>query len=557
MILLPKYTPCCPRLGLTNMFHFPLYLIHRKGEKKTIKIYYKILLTILPMSVFMVVSICLIHSHFTSKALTELATTWLETRLSEAIHIAEQQNDNLKKYDLESIPASVLKAKMDAEKEISQIGVGKQGYIFAVDKQGHIVFNPDSSMVGYNVTGETWFQQLKEQRGTVTYPSGKGYNLAFYGYFEPWEWFIIATDPQKEFFGAAQRIKPLVWMIGLLGAIAIALGLMILIHTLIRPLKSLTDGTQRVGQGELTTIIAVESNDELGVLARNFNQMTHHLRDITILRDELEEAVRERTSKLMEMNKRLVKTERFAAAGQLATTVAHEINSPLQGIFSLVELMKEDVPKDSEILKELENIETGLQSIKKTVKNLMDLNRPSGLEKSHIDINQLISNTLALFNTQVAKAGGTILLDLEPGMPHILASSQLLSHVFINFINNSLEAMADDTSSEKEKPRSLEIKIKTRCHQKKIVIQFQDNGPGIKKDVLPNLFTPFFTTKKKLGMGVGLTICSDSIHEHGGILQASNAPHGGAIFTITLPTDNIPLSDLDPRKRKATGAIHS
>lgn len=510
------------------------------------KIYYKILLTLLPIGVLLLVIIGLIHSHFTSKALTNLATTWLETRLSEAIHSAEQQNDNLKKYDLESIPASVLKAQMDAEKEISSIGVGKQGYIFAVDKQGRIIFNPDPSLVGYNVAGETWFQQLKEKRGTLTYRSEKGYNLAFYGYFEPWEWFIIATDPQKEFFGAAHRIKPLIWITGLLGAMAMAVALMILTHGLTRPLKNLTDGTRRVGQGDLKTIIEVESNDELGELARNFNQMTHRLQKITILRDELEEAVRERTSTLMEMNKRLAKTERFAAAGQLATTVAHEINSPLQGIFSLMELMKEDVAKDSETLEEIESVETGLQSIKKTVKNLMDLNRPSGLEKAHININQLISNTISLFNTQVAKAGGSLHLDLEPGMPHILASSQLLSHVFINFINNSMEAMADDTPAEKSKPKTPEIKIQTRCHQKTIIIQFQDNGPGIKEDVLPNLFTPFFTTKKKLGMGVGLTICSDSIHEHGGILQAGNVPHGGAIFTITLPTDNIPIPDPVP-----------
>ena len=235
------------------------------------KIYYKILLTLLPIGVLLLFIIGLIHSHFTSKALTNLATRWLETRLSESIHIAEQQNDNLKRYDLESIPASVQKAKMDAEKEISRIGVGKQGYIFAVDKQGRIVFNPDSSLVGYNVAGKTWFQQLREQRGTVTYRSGEGYNLAFYGYFEPWEWFIIATDPQKEFFGAAQRIKPLIWITGLLGAMAMAVALMILTHGLTRPLKSLTDGTRRVGQGDLKTIIEVESNDELGELARNFN----------------------------------------------------------------------------------------------------------------------------------------------------------------------------------------------------------------------------------------------------------------------------------------------
>ncbi|GAB6145360.1 sensor histidine kinase [Desulfocicer niacini] len=502
------------------------------------KIYYKILLTTLPTGLILIILMGVIYSHFSVKALTHLATTWLETRLSEAIHIAALQNENLKKYGLEAIPASILKAKMDAEKDISTIGVGKQGYIFAVNKQGTIVFNPDHSLVGHNVAGTIWFQQLTSHRGTITYRTNSGYNLAFYGYFEPWQWYIIATDPHKEFLGAAQRITPMILILGFLGALVMAGVLMVMTHRLTRPLKQLTDGTQRVGQGDLKTMIKVDSNDELGILAQNFNHMTRRLQEITILRDELEEAVKLRTHELTEMNKRLVKTERFAAAGQLATTVAHEINSPLQGIFSLVDLMKDNENNDTETLEEINAIENGLQSIKKTVKNLMDLNRPSGLEKSHIYINKIIEDTLSLFHTQVAKKGGIIKLNLAPDLPYIFASPQLLSHVFINFINNSLEAITQDIPAGSGKPRVPEIDIHTSMHNDSLVIQFQDNGPGITQEVMPNLFTPFFTTKKKLGMGVGLTICSETIQEHGGTLDAGNASTGGAIFTITLPVSN-------------------
>jgi len=516
------------------------------------KIYYKILLTTLPTGLILIVAMGIIYSHFSVKALTHLATTWLETRLSEAIHIAELQNENLKKYGLEEIPASILKAKMDSEKEISTIGVGKQGYIFAVNQQGSIIFNPDPSLVGHNVSGTTWFQQLNAHRGTLTYRSETGYNLAFYGYFEPWQWYIIATDPQKEFFGEAQRITPMILILGVLGGLVMAGVLMILTHRLTRPLKRLTDGTQRVGQGDLKTMIKVDSNDELGILAHNFNQMTQHLQEITILRDELEGVVKKRTQELTEMNKRLVKTERFAAAGQLATTVAHEINSPLQGIFSLVDLMKDNDNADTETLEEINAIEKGLLSIKKTVKNLMDLNRPGGLEKTHIYINKIIEDTLSLFHTQVAKKGGIVKLDLAPDLPYILASPQLLSHVFINFINNSLEAMTQDLPAGSGKPKIPEITIRTSLHNDSLLIQFQDNGPGIKQEVMPNLFTPFFTTKKKLGMGVGLTICSETIQEHGGTLKAGNAPTGGAIFTITLPVSNYTSHDLlRPNKQTA------
>ena len=510
------------------------------------KIYCKILLATLPTGLVLLTAMGFIYSHLSSKALTTLASTWLETRLTEAIRMAELQNDNLKRYGLEKISPSVLKAKIDAAQEIRTIRVGKQGYIFAVDHQGTILFNPDVSLEGSNVADEPWFQQLKPHRGTLTYQSGQEVNLAFYGYFKPWKWYIIATDPQKEFFGAAQRIKPLILLFGVIGAAVMAIVLMGLTHLLTRPLKRLTRGTHSVGQGDLKTMIKVDSRDELGLLAHNFNKMTARLQQITIMRDELEEAVRERTHELTEMNKRLAKTERFAAAGQLATTVAHEINSPLQGIFSLVDLIKETASLDEETKEDLESIEKGLLAIKKTVKNLMDLNRPSGLEKSYIQINQVIKDTLSLFDTQVAKKGGIIKLNLAPNLPYTMVSAQLLSHVFINFINNAMEAMTPEFIASSGKPKILEITINTACHQDNILIQFQDNGPGIPKEVMPKLFTPFFTTKKKLGMGVGLTICSESIQEHGGTLEAANAPTGGAVFTITLPVTHSSPNDAKP-----------
>ena len=507
-------------------------------ECGTMRIYHKILLTTLPLGFVILVAMGTVYTLFSEKALMDLATTWLETRVFEAIQMAEHQNENLKKYGLEEIKASILKAKLDATKQISQIAVGKEGYVFIVDHRGTIVFNPDQILIGHSVAGEPWFQKLKQKKGTISYTQEGSEKLAFYGYFAPWEWFIIAADPHKEFLGAAQRIKPIMTGLGILGGMTMAVLLMVFTHRITRPLAQLTEGTRQVGEGNLKTLIEVDSNDELGALADDFNAMTQRLQEITISRDELEEVVQERTRELTETNKRLARTERFAAAGQLATTVAHEINSPLQGIFSMVELMKETLTDRPDDVEDLEAIETGLKAIKKTVRNLMDLNRPNSLERTEIHINHIIQNTLSLFHTQVAKRGGTIKMNLAPDLPQIFASPQLLSHVFINFINNSLEALAEEEEERDAytKPKVPDIKISTTLHLGTIVIAFQDNGPGISDAVMKKLFTPFFTTKKQLGMGVGLTICNESIQEHGGTLNAGNAPEGGAVFTIHLPT---------------------
>ena len=241
--------------------------------------YSKILITTLPLVFLLLLSTVGIAYHFSRTALTELAETWLDTRLSEAMKVAAHQDDNLQQYELEEIPASISKAKLDAGTIMSAIKVGEKGYIFAVDVNGIITIHPLAALVGKDVSRMSWFKGLKPERGRVIHLTPLGKNLAMVDYFEPWKWYILASDPEQEVYGVANRMKPYLVTLGIIGFVAMAAAMMLLTRRLTEPLRLLTAGAEQIGKGDLDTRISIHSRDEFGRLARVFNQMTRQLQE--------------------------------------------------------------------------------------------------------------------------------------------------------------------------------------------------------------------------------------------------------------------------------------
>jgi len=248
-------------------------------------IYSKILLTTLPMVIFFLFTTVGTSYYFSKNALVDLGETWLDTRLSEAMDIAGIQDRMLQEYGLEKIPASIAKAKLDAAAQSAGIGVGKQGYIFAVDINGIIIFHPFKKMIGKNVCSEKWFHDMNSGKERLILDMNKKPSLARFGYFKEWEWFILAVDPMEEVYGVTKRMKPWLYSLGILASVIISLALMVLTRRLIRPLHELVQGAEKIGQGDLETRIIVHTRDEVGHLAKEFNHMALRLHEtLTALR---------------------------------------------------------------------------------------------------------------------------------------------------------------------------------------------------------------------------------------------------------------------------------
>jgi PAS domain S-box-containing protein len=243
------------------------------------RIYPKILLTILPLVLVSLFAIVGTVYYFSRAALVDLGETWLDTRLSEAMVIVSSQHEMLEKYGLAEIPASIAKAKMDAAEQIANIGVGKMGYMVGITQEGMVVFHPDSRMIDTDVSHTDWFREILNQSPRLVMDMDREPALARAAYFGPWEWYMLAVDPMQEIYGVADRMRPHLYAMGAVAAFIISMALMLVTRWLTGPLKDLVRGADKIGRGELETRILIQSNDEFGQLAKEFNHMALQLQE--------------------------------------------------------------------------------------------------------------------------------------------------------------------------------------------------------------------------------------------------------------------------------------
>lgn len=252
----------------------------------------------------------------------------------------------------------------------------------------------------------------------------------------------------------------------------------------------------------------------------------------------------EDTTQTKILQDQLIRSERLAATGQLAASIAHEINSPLQGITALLSVIRKAGINGEDLVHNVDLVKNAVGSIRDTVRNLLDLNRPGNEKKHPSDINEVISNTIALVSGHIRRSGVSVHLNLDQSIPSLYISPQQLSQVFMNLINNSIEAITGISRKtaifSEKKNKKGKIDIATIRMKHNITIKVGDNGPGISREDLEHVFDPFYTRKKKMGMGVGLSICHGIVSDHSGRITVINKKEGGAMFSIVLPITTKP-----------------
>jgi signal transduction histidine kinase len=220
----------------------------------------------------------------------------------------------------------------------------------------------------------------------------------------------------------------------------------------------------------------------------------------------------------------LIRSERLAAIGRLAASLSHEINNPLQAIYSSIELLQGFSLEEKERKQYLHNIHFEIERLMKINSEILDFSRESNLSFQEISILPVIEHSLFLANTQLKHANITVKTDLPEDLPQITASSDQLTHVFLNLIINAAENM----------PEGGDLQISVIVNQNELEISFTDTGNGIPTDDLELIFEPFFTTKNR-GTGLGLSISQKIIKRHQGTITAQSTPGYGSTFTVMLP----------------------
>jgi len=233
--------------------------------------------------------------------------------------------------------------------------------------------------------------------------------------------------------------------------------------------------------------------------------------------------------------KKMYRTDRLATLGELAAGAAHEIRNPLTSIRSTIQYLSKDFSNDplkSEMITELIS---EVERINKIVQGLLSFARPSELNTTEVNIEQLINQTLVLINNTLLKQKIEVQFEYFTEETSLYGDIEQLKQVFLNIILNATDAMS---KNEADHPRLLIISIEKGLpidiNSRYLLISFEDTGKGINEKDQENIFNPFFTTKEE-GTGLGLAISYGVINRHQGDIEVKSMPGKGTVFTIKLP----------------------
>jgi signal transduction histidine kinase len=277
-------------------------------------------------------------------------------------------------------------------------------------------------------------------------------------------------------------------------------------------------------------------NKDAGKLAHDLKQARTLLQQREHERDLAQEELFRRLYEERELNKekaqfqaQLAEYEKYAALAQLALGAAHEINNPLLGILSHLELELKDAA-DPEEQQEIGQCISGAKRISSTLHGLVNYARPGPLVLSKISLHRLIEDTLAFLEHQPMLRGKQLENTVPRDLPHIRADANQLSQVLMNLLLNAAEATPEGGR--------ISITASKLTFVDMIEIRVSDTGCGIPPDILAHVFEPFFTTKRGRGTGLGLSISQAYVRSHNGEIRVDSVLHHGTTVTLTLPIRN-------------------
>jgi signal transduction histidine kinase len=332
-----------------------------------------------------------------------------------------------------------------------------------------------------------------------------------------------------------QIFRVLVWVV----LFTILLSLAVAGH-ITQPIRLLREAAARLGRGQFEDLPEMmTTNDEIGDLAQTFLAMSESLKEKTgeliHAKQELEKftkflekRVEARTRELKAAQDELIKKERLAAIGQMASVVGHEIRNPLAVINNSIYFIKTKLGgapagTDPKIDKHIKIIESEIRQANGIINEILTYSRTRELKPERVFLNAWLEELLSVYPFPPH-----IALDkqLDPANPPVDIDTTEVQQAIRNLMNNGIEVM----------PQKGTVSVHTRlaADRKSVTIFLGDTGPGIPPDVLDKIFAPFFTTKAR-GTGLGLAVVRKVLDRHNGSVDVESVVGQGTVFKLTLP----------------------
>ncbi len=427
--------------------------------------------------------------------------------------------------------------------DIVHIKIGETGFCGLIDSDGYILSHPLKEKVLHKVSADgAATEKIISSAAAQKRGFGRGSIFGIDGFsaYAPVQetgWSVIAFFPYDEFISGPNILRnTIIATFFVVFALALVISLVVS-GNISRPVINLVETSRAIAKGDLTRTLTVKSEDEVGMLTEAFNDMT---RDLKRYHDELmSAAAKERVNteklqtaydELRNTQAMLIQSEKLAALGELGAGMAHELNSPLAGVLSLVRSIKIDKDSQSEEYSDLDDIEKACVHMANVISDFSTFTRKSSGEPVELNVIDVIESILSFAAPQLIKNGVSIERNYEEKLPLIKGDKNQLSQVVLNMITNARDAIDGEGK--------LNISAKSTDTEKGEFVEmvFSDTGCGITKENIEKIFDPFFTTKRPgNGVGLGLSISHTLIRNHNGEILVESEPDRGATFTIRLP----------------------
>jgi two-component system NtrC family sensor kinase len=331
----------------------------------------------------------------------------------------------------------------------------------------------------------------------------------------------------------------------LLNTLFLALfGFYLLHRSIIRPINRLVKRAEEFKEGETFFLSSDTEQSEFGKLSRALNMVLRRLEDNKTELKSTISSLKKANLELRQAQEDIIRSEKLASVGRLASGVAHEIGNPIGIVLGYLGLLKGDSLNKEERGDFINRIENEIDRINRTIRNLLDFSRPSKGEVKAVSVHQIIVDMLDMLKPQPMMSDIKIMLNQVAKKDTILADPDKLKQVFLNLLVNAIDAMEANQTKDGIPNNVLSIKTSVvpesqsdgKGNGNKIQIEFIDNGPGLPAEELNRIFDPFYTTKEPgKGTGLGLSVSLRIVEDMDGDIKAKSEKGEGTTITVILP----------------------
>ncbi len=401
-------------------------------------------------------------------------------------------------------------------------GLGVGGFTYLIDDHG-ISLNAERSSGAGDKSFIVDLKNFQDQQLQIVTGIAESKVMRYGRRIEDLGLYLIAEHNIDEVFRPIRYIRTVVLGTTLLLLLTVAFLSAWVARYFTKPLRAATKAADTVAAGNLTAKINYQTTGEPQHLIDAFNKMVDNVRstqrELSEKRNELQQAY----DKLVAAQDRLLQQERMAAIGQFTASVIHEMRNPLSSVMMNLQILARPTDDRERLAKHYNLAVNAVNRLKVMFNDLLNFAKPIDIEPKPTALRPMIEAVIGDLQGKLQDRRIGVELAIELGDDHVLLDADRFRQVFLNLLNNAVEAM----------PGGGTILIRSRFADGLVSIEVIDDGPGMTPEISARLFEPFFTTKEN-GVGLGLLVVKKIVEAHGGHLALHSEPGQGTTVRITL-----------------------